>query len=1343
MHRNYRPLMNWKSGLLLSCIGAMVIGAGPLNHPRRVDVQVATPIELDIDWTSVDGVSAMQAFQPVVPTKDLIIAETAQHEIGISLKNNRVSVLVHFAPTLARGADARLAVRNFCTQCQGVVKYEYGSVLPNVLNLRNIPAGDIAQLRNMPGVVRIEMDEYYPNLVNLHDATGVVNGLQSQITAAGFSADGAGIRVCVADTGIDIDHTMYSSRIDTAAGFDFANNDSNPDDDNGHGSHVAGIAVGGVGLNVDFGCGAGPQAFQGMAPAATLIGVKILNSAGGGFSSDIIAGIDHCADQSPSGGRADVINLSIGTGNFTSGACTHSWAVAANNAVAHGVVVVAASGNENNSNSMGSPACGANVIAVGATYKANYPTCEDNTTNWNWGSCVDNSPNQDQIVCFSNESDFLDVSAPGSNIWSASNAAGGGSITGKSGTSMASPMVAGLAALILSADPSLTPAEVRQIIRDGADDLGPTGFDRAYGFGRINATGSLALVSGGGCSLNSECDDGVFCNGAETCVASVCQAGTAVNCNDGVGCTDDSCNEGTNSCDNVSNNANCDNGLFCDGVETCNATLDCQTGTAVNCNDGVGCTDDSCNEGTNSCDNVANNANCDNGLFCDGAETCDAVNDCQAGSAVNCNDGVGCTDDSCNEGTNSCDNIANNANYNNGLFCDGAETCDAVNDCQAGSDPCPTMSCDEGANACVGCLVNGDCDDGVFCNGSETCSAGTCLAGTAINCNDGVGCTDDSCNEGTNSCDNTTNDANCNNGIFCDGTETCDAVNDCQAGSAVNCNDGVGCTDDSCNEGTNSCDNIANNANCDNGLFCDGAETCDAVNDCQAGTDPCPTLTCDEGTNMCVGCLVNGDCDDGVFCNGSETCSAGTCVSGTAVNCNDGVGCTDDSCNEGTNSCDNTANDANCNNGLFCDGTETCDAVNDCQAGSAVNCNDGVGCTDDSCNEGTNACDNVVNNANCPDDGLFCTGTESCDAINDCVSSGDPCLTGETCNESTNACDSTGPPAGEGFIISRNADFSTDDRSFTTSDTMYMMLFTDQVDFNDISKNRWELKAADGSRERQPFTNNFDGSYTASFDLSGLPSSDTNWTWKGEAQDGSGTRFKPSVAVTVTQGGGSFCGDGTCDAGEDQCSCPSDCGNPPGSETNCTDGVDEDCDGATDCNDADCSGDPACVASFCGDGTCDAGEDECSCSSDCGNPPGTETNCTDGIDDDCDGATDCNDSDCSGDPACNAPTGEGFILSLNADFSTDDRMFTTGDTIYMMLFTDQVDFNDISRERWELKDSNKNKVREPFTNHFNGTWTASFNLSGLPSGDTNWTWKGEAKDNAGSQYKPSTTITVN
>ena len=120
----------------------------------------------------------------------------------------------------------------------------------------------------------------------------------------------------------------------------------------------------------------------------------------------------------------------------------------------------------------------------------------------------------------------------------------------------------------------------------------------------------------------------------------------------------------------------------------------------------------------------------------------------------------------------------------------------------------------------------------------------------------------------------------------------------------------------------------------------------------------------------------------------------------------------------------------------------------------------------------------------------------------------------------------------------------------------------------------------------------------------------------------------------VTPGsGGPICGDGNCDPDETECNCAADCGSPPSTETNCSDGIDEDCDNDTDCDDADCLGDPACP--YCGDDTCDGlDEDQCSCAADCGASPLTETDCSDGDDNDCDTNIDCDDSDCSGYLAC-------------------------------------------------------------------------------------------------------------
>lgn len=130
----------------------------------------------------------------------------------------------------------------------------------------------------------------------------------------------------------------------------------------------------------------------------------------------------------------------------------------------------------------------------------------------------------------------------------------------------------------------------------------------------------------------------------------------------------------------------------------------------------------------------------------------------------------------------------------------------------------------------------------------------------------------------------------------------------------------------------------------------------------------------------------------------------------------------------------------------------------------------------------------------------------------------------------------------------------------------------------------------------------------------------------------------------------SGCGNGVCESGESRCSCPVDCGAPPSSETNCTNGIDDDCDGSIDCADSNCAANAACASDPCGNGVCESGESRCSCPVDCGVPPSSESNCTNGIDDDCDGAVDCADSNCATNSACATdPCGDGVCDTVNGE----------------------------------------------------------------------------------------------
>lgn len=362
----------------------------------------------------------------------------------------------------------------------------------------------------------------------------------------------------------------------------------------------------------------------------------------------------------------------------------------------------------------------------------------------------------------------------------------------------------------------------------------------------------------------------------------------------------------------------CDNGLFCDGAEICDLVAGCQPGIPPDCRDTIGCTADACNETLDRCEHAPADLRCNDGLYCNGIETCDALLDCRPGTPPDCNDAVPCTVDACNELVDGCKHTPDHTSCQNGDACDGVETCDPTGACLAGVPP----SCDDG-NVCThdtciaatGCsysaLMDGPpCDDGDVCNGTDTCRAGLCVPGVPLACDDGV---------------------------FCNGTEACDPQLGCQAGTPP-CNDQVACTVDVCNEATDGCMHALDDLACQDGSFCNGAESCDAVLGCRPGTAP---------------------------------------------DCSDGVGCTVDSCDELDDGCDHSPDDAPCDDGLFCNGIESCNPVLDCQAGVAPECNDGVSCTVDTCNDAAGGCGHVADHGLC-DDGNPANGTETCNAALDC-----------------------------------------------------------------------------------------------------------------------------------------------------------------------------------------------------------------------------------------------------------------------------------------------------------------------------------------------------------------------
>ncbi|HEV2890863.1 MAG TPA: S8 family serine peptidase, partial [Frankiaceae bacterium] len=237
------------------------------------------------------------------------------------------------------------------------------------------------------------------------------------------------------------------------AGTDLVNGDDDATDDHGHGTHVAGTIA--AASNNRAGV-------AGVAWGAKVLPVKVLNENGAGTSCDIAVGIVEATDRG-----ASILNMSLGM----SGACPVVFQAAFAYADNKKVLPVASSGNDALQGAPSSaPANCPGVLAVGATDPYDKPAVF--TT---WGPQVD-------------------VSAPGVQIMSTTIDAK----TGKfgygfmSGTSMACPHVAGLAALVRSRHPDWTPAKVSEVIVSTADDRGPRGRDDFYGSGRINAAKALA-----------------------------------------------------------------------------------------------------------------------------------------------------------------------------------------------------------------------------------------------------------------------------------------------------------------------------------------------------------------------------------------------------------------------------------------------------------------------------------------------------------------------------------------------------------------------------------------------------------------------------------------------------------------------------------------------------------------------------------------------------------------------------------------------------------------------------------------------------------------------------------
>jgi Subtilase family/FG-GAP-like repeat/Domain of unknown function DUF11 len=353
----------------------------------------------------------------------------------------------------------------------------------------------LADLRADPGVESAEQEHLYSANLTTNDpylsSTGSWGqsypdlwGIQKVDAPAAWNTNtGAGVIVAVVDTGIDYNHPDIASNvwintkeipgngidddhngyIDDVRGWDFIGatyddpqQSNNPIDGNGHGTHVAGTiaAVGNNGIGV-----------VGVAWNAQVMAVKGLDNTGTGIDSTLGPAILYAANNG-----ADIISASWGSTSYS-----QTIAEAITYAYDLGAVIVVAAGNNSEDALSFYPAALPNVITVAA------------------------SDPYDNLASFSNYGSKIDVAAPGVDILSlqASGTALGPVVSPGyirlSGTSMATPHVSGLAALILSQNATYSNEDVRQVLRVSATDVGPPGYDLTFGYGRVNAQAALAV----------------------------------------------------------------------------------------------------------------------------------------------------------------------------------------------------------------------------------------------------------------------------------------------------------------------------------------------------------------------------------------------------------------------------------------------------------------------------------------------------------------------------------------------------------------------------------------------------------------------------------------------------------------------------------------------------------------------------------------------------------------------------------------------------------------------------------------------------------------------------------
>ncbi len=356
----------------------------------------------------------------------------------------------------------------------------------NAVTVSNVTPEEIEVLtKGVPHIKRIEKAR--PVQVNLLQTPDIINSidLEEYFGANGAPITGEGTTIGIVDTGVDYTHQDFGScsfllegGCKVAGGYDFINDDNDPMDDHGHGTHVAGTAAGN-GYWTEANGDTNP--LLGIAPDATIYAYKVLSSAGSGSNIVVVQGIEACADPDGDGFTDDhvtVCSLSLGS---PGGDPLDPDALAADAAVDAGVIMTIAAGNDGpGAETIGSPGTSRKAITVGASCKpediGEDPNCFEEVASFSSRGPVifTDEDGQEQVL------NKPDIVSPGVNICAAQwgdwidskSCLGDGEHIAINGTSMATPTVAGLMALLAQAHPDKTVAELKETLMTTATDLG-------------------------------------------------------------------------------------------------------------------------------------------------------------------------------------------------------------------------------------------------------------------------------------------------------------------------------------------------------------------------------------------------------------------------------------------------------------------------------------------------------------------------------------------------------------------------------------------------------------------------------------------------------------------------------------------------------------------------------------------------------------------------------------------------------------------------------------------------------------------------------------------------------